>query len=52
MPLDLIQLLLAPDEYVCCWRDGELFIERVEAPVAAFESDIPTSEVAPERKAA
>ncbi len=29
MLLDLADLLLEPDAYVCIWRDGELFIEAV-----------------------
>jgi hypothetical protein len=27
MLLDLAELLLEPDAYVCIWRNGELFIE-------------------------
>jgi len=52
MLFDLIQLLLASDEYVCRWRDGELFIERVEAPVETFEKDIRAAEETSERRAA
>ncbi len=29
MLLDLAELLLEPDAYVCVWRNGELFIEAV-----------------------
>ncbi len=52
MLFDLIQLLLAPDNYVCCWRDGELFIESVEASAATVASEIKTAEKTVERKAA
>jgi hypothetical protein len=31
---DLMNLLDEPDALVCVWRDGELFIEPVAAPVA------------------
>ncbi len=52
MLFDLIQMLLAPDEYVCCWRDGELFIECVEAPVETLEKDLQVAEETTERRAA
>lgn len=28
---ELIGMLIEPEHYVCAWRDGELFIERVSA---------------------
>jgi hypothetical protein len=51
MLFDLIQLLLAPEEYVCSRRDGELYIEPVEASVAALRNDIQAAEGAVERRA-
>ena len=31
MLVDLIDLLMRPDAYVCMWRDGGLFVEPVPA---------------------
>ena len=52
MLFELIQLLLEPDEYVCSWRDGELYIVPVEASAAAIGNDIQTAEKTVERRAA
>ena len=32
MLLSLIDVLTRPEEYVCVWRDGELYVEPVTAP--------------------
>ena len=52
MLFDLIQLLSQPEEYVCNWRDGELYIEPVEASVATVENSNQTAEETIERRAA
>ena len=39
MLFDLIQLLSQPEEYVCNWRDGELYIEPVAVSVASVENN-------------
>ena len=39
MLFDLIQLLSQPEQYVCNWRDTELYIEPVEVSVASVENN-------------
>ena len=39
MLFDLLQLLSQPEEYVCNWRDGELYIEPVDVSAASVENN-------------
>ncbi len=53
MLFDLFDLLMRPEEYVCVWRDGELYVEPIEQEVAAStESTEQTSKDADEPIAA
>ena len=52
MLFDLIQLLSRPEEYVCSWRGGELYIEPVAATVASAENYSHAAEETIERRAA
>ncbi|MCK5711658.1 MAG: hypothetical protein KAI25_02985 [Hyphomicrobiaceae bacterium] len=53
MLFNLIDLLTRPEEYVCVWRDGELYVEPVAATSATnIESTQQTSKEADERIAA
>jgi hypothetical protein len=44
MLFSLIDVLTRPEEYVCVWRDGELYVEPVPAiPAATTECNEQTS---------
>jgi hypothetical protein len=34
---EVLALLAKPDNYVCAWRDGELYVEPVDPPARADE---------------
>jgi len=53
MLFNLFDLLTRPEEYVCVWRDGQLYVEPVAATSAtSIESTQQTSKEADERIAA
>ena len=50
MLFDLIQLLSQPEQYVCNWRDTELYIEPVEVSVASVENNNRAAEETVDRR--